>query len=117
MQLRDGVRFVEHFEREGISMKNLKNLIEYTFVLPAHNASVERMFSKIKMYWSDQKSRTDIDTVRDFARVVCNLVSDSTQIYDYIKSNPELCERILAKPKYRSWRRNRQDCDEEDEEK
>jgi len=38
----------EHFEREGISMKNLKNLIGYIFVLPAHNASVERMFSKNK---------------------------------------------------------------------
>src|SRR5699024_1366725 len=71
----------DHFDSKGVSLQQLPLLMQYLFCLPGHNASVERIFSKIKLFWTAQKSRLSISTVSDFAHVVTNFdVEDSSQM-------------------------------------
>lgn len=96
---------INHFETLH-HLPNVERLVEYVLSLPGHNASVERIFSKIKFYWSDCKSNLSIDHLNDFLYPVCNLdASNSTEMYEYLLKEPELCLAIKSDKKYRKKRK------------
>lgn len=118
-KLASHVRWLEVIQKLDIDCPNIYNLLEYFFSIPSHNASVERVFSLIKWYWSASKSKTQVAEIRDFAQVRTNLIDqendqdlDSCKIYDYIYQDEELCKKIKTAEKYAwgKWGENQNEC-------
>src|SRR5699024_1817284 len=90
-----------HFAKMGIKLDCFRTMVEYLHALPGHNASVERVFSRVKLFWTDNKSQMTTGAVSDFAQVSFNFgVEDSSAMFHYIYQRPELCHDIQSSNKY-----------------
>lgn len=83
-------------------LKCFEIFLQFFCSLPGHNADNERVFSQINMYWSDQKSRMLVTSVRDFAQAKFNLIDDgkSIDMFNYISQNEDLRIRVATERKY-----------------
>ena len=61
------------------SCSELLIISQFFFSIPAHNATVERIFSFINVQWSDERNRLSVESIRHIIRVVVNLKNSSCQ--------------------------------------
>ena len=91
-----------HFKSQKITFENIYQVVEFFLSLPGSNAPTERVFSMMKNYWADEKSRLNIDTLKAALLTMCNYEMNCLQFSDYLSSNINLLEKIHSNAKYNS---------------
>uniref|UniRef100_A0A6P7GW92 Tripartite motif-containing protein 44-like n=1 Tax=Diabrotica virgifera virgifera TaxID=50390 RepID=A0A6P7GW92_DIAVI len=97
-------RWLEIFQKES-ALKNLKILCEIVFCLPGTNASIERLFSNINNHWSPNKSQLKISTLEAIMQVYTNFKVSFNEMFQFLKSKPQLLKEIHGSKKY-DWYQN-----------
>jgi hypothetical protein len=81
---------------------NLRKIIEAVFASPISNASVERIFSKMKKLWRDDRSSMNIGMVKAEICILENFEGmECEQFNDYIKEKREVIKAASSSKKYK----------------
>lgn len=83
-----------------IILPNLKMILQFLLATPGTNAPVERVFSLMNSYWSDEKSRLSEDTLGAVMRVKVNMEETCVEFYDRILADKKLLRSIHSSAKY-----------------
>lgn len=67
------VEIFNHFNDEHIEFEAFAIIIEYILSLPGTTAVVERIFSEMKKYWSEEKVSLQVNTLKDVLMVKNNI--------------------------------------------
>ena len=68
--------------------------------IPGTNAPVERAFSLMNSYWSDEKSQLSEETLEAVMRVKVNMEETCVEFYNRILTDNNILRRIQASDKY-----------------
>ncbi|KAL4104068.1 hypothetical protein QTP88_019381 [Uroleucon formosanum] len=77
----------------------LLKLCEYLFAIPAHNATVERVFSLILAQWTDERNRLLPETMESILQCQINYNITCQEFYQYIKGEKELLKKAKSSEK------------------
>ena len=91
------IRRIEWTESEHISMKNLQILL---ICLPGTNAAVEREFSIINEFWSNDKSKSVIQKLSAVAMIRINLNCECAEFLNILQENVIILKYIHSSLKY-----------------
>lgn len=76
-------------------------ICQYMFAIPAHNATVERIFSLIEAQWTDERNRMSVDTVKNLAMVKFNFNGQScSEFYINMSKNIDVLKTVGQNEKY-----------------
>lgn len=78
----------------------LLKLCQYLFAIPAHNATVERVFSLMSAQWTDERNRLLPETVESILQCQVNYNMTCKEFYKYVKEHPELLKKTKSSEKY-----------------
>lgn len=78
----------------------LLKLCQYLFAIPAHNATVERVFSLMSAQWTDERNRLLADTVESILQCQVNYNMTCSEFYKYVKGQKELLKKVKSSEKY-----------------
>lgn len=67
------VEIFNHLNNERIEFETFAMLIEFILVLPGTTAAVERIFSGMNKYWSEEKVHLKVSTLNDVLMVKYNM--------------------------------------------
>ena len=90
------------FRNQSMQLKNLEILIEFVLSIPSTNAQVERVFSLMKHYWTDDKSRLEVSTVKAILNTKFNSDDTCFVMYDKLLQNKNLLKKIHGWEKYKA---------------
>lgn len=95
-------KWTTYFETvpQSTSVQLLK-IAYYFFAIPSQNANVERLFSFMNNYWSDERNRLLPQSVQSLVMIKVNFKLDCTQFYDMICNNTTLLESVRSGEKYK----------------
>ena len=85
------------------SCSELLKVAEFFFSIPAHNATVERIFSLINIQWSDERNKLYLKTVRHIVTVQFNLKHFTRkEFYNHLllPENLPLLRKVGSNEKY-----------------
>lgn len=92
-----------HFHNERVCLKHLRSLVEFSLAIPGSNASIERVFSVIKAFWTDEKNSLKLETVKALTLIKTTFVSlPCMGFYNLIIKENKLLEQIHTTKKYSS---------------
>ncbi|KAL4152747.1 hypothetical protein QTP88_000580 [Uroleucon formosanum] len=74
----------------------LLKLCEYLFAIPAHNATVERVFSLMSAQWTDERNRLLPETMESILQCQINYNMTCQEFYQYIKGEKELLKKAKS---------------------
>ena len=83
------------------SLQKLAKLIQYIFCLPGTNAPTERVFSQINKIWTADKTQLSVSTLKSLLLLKCNFKQSCLELYNFLKSSPELLKKIISSEKYK----------------
>ena len=66
------------------------------------NAQVERVFSLMKHYWTDDKSRLDVSTMRAIVVTKFNCEDTCLEMHDRLLQNKTVLKKIHSSEKYQA---------------
>lgn len=70
-------------------------MCQYMFAIPAHNATVERIFSLIEAQWTDERNRMGVDTVANLIMIKFNFHGQSCiDFYKNILKNEDVLKSV-----------------------
>ncbi|XP_055307724.1 uncharacterized protein LOC129571876 [Sitodiplosis mosellana] len=98
-------RWLEVFsnlKKKSASYKVFSKLVEYALMMPGANCDCERIFSHMKHYWNDKKSRLSFGTLKSYLIIKNNLSFDCIQFHEFIASQPDYLQKISSHGKYES---------------
>lgn len=78
----------------------LLKLCEYLFAIPAHNATVERVFSLMSAQWTDERNRLLPETMESILQCQVNYKMTCAEFYKYVKGEKELLKKAKSSEKY-----------------
>jgi hypothetical protein len=91
----------EFVQSEGISLRNVRIILEFSLAIPGTSASVERVFSITNALWTDEKNSFLVETIKAvivtkiyFQNLSCN------DFYTLILNKPKLLQEIRLSQKY-----------------
>jgi hypothetical protein len=58
-----------HFKQEGIQLKSIGIVVEFSLSLPGTNAVVERVFSLVNALWMAERNLLEVSTVKSIVLV------------------------------------------------
>ena len=81
----------------------MKMILQFLLAIPGTNAPIERVFSLMNSYWSDQKSRLSEETLEAVMIVKVNMEETCVEFYDRIMrilADKKLLRSIQSSAKY-----------------
>ena len=87
-------------QERDIILPNLKMILQFLLAIPGTNAPVERVFSLMNSYWSDEKSRLSEDTLEAVMTVKVNMEETCVEFYDRLLADKKLLRSIHSSAKY-----------------
>jgi hypothetical protein len=93
---------VERCAEKIVSLDNLLILAELVLCLPGSNASVERIFSLMNIYWNDEKNRPSLSLVKAVLIVKTYFDISCVDIYTKIQNQTQLLSEIHGSEKYKT---------------
>lgn len=75
-------------------------LCQYLFAIPAHNATVERVFSLMTAQWTDERNSLLPKTVESILQCQINYNMTCIEFYHYVKGNIALLKKVKSSEKY-----------------
>lgn len=83
-----------------IIVDNICKMVEFVLCVPGTNAYVERIFSLMNMYWTEEKSRLNVETLKAVLIEKTHFHHSCSEFYDYLMQNKELLQKIHTSEKY-----------------
>jgi len=83
--------------KHHISTTNHKKKL---FAIPAHNATVERVFSLMSAQWTDERNRLLPETMESILQCQVNYKMTCAEFYKYVKGEKELLKKAKSSEKY-----------------
>ena len=71
-------------------------LIEFAMAIAPSNASTERVFSKIKVYWSDSKSNLSLEMLQSAMQTKVHHNQNCDEFVKWLEIKPELLKDIQS---------------------
>lgn len=78
----------------------LRKIAEYFFAIPSQNANVERLFSFMNNFWSDDRNRLLPKSVESLIMVKFNYQMDCVKFYEEIQNDKSLLDTVRSSDKY-----------------
>lgn len=78
-------------------------LVELVFAISPSNATTERVFSKVKQYWTDSKSNLEIYMLKSAIITKCNMMHHNENCDEFVNllaGRPDMLEAIQRCDKY-----------------
>lgn len=100
---RSDERWVEcfnHFTKNDIPFNAISILVQFIFALPGTSAPVELVFSIINKIWTSEKTRLQLDTLKNILYVKYNVKLECVGFFEYIKKNKKILQDISGQDKY-----------------
>ena len=94
------IEIFKFFRDQSMTLSSLELLVEFVLAIPGTNAHVERVFSLMKHYWGDEKSRLEVATVKAAIITKFNATETCTEMYDKLIQNKKLLQKIHSSEKY-----------------
>lgn len=94
------VECFQHFAKKSIPHNHLLTIVAYILCLPGTSATVERVFSLINEIWSSDKTRFNIQTIRDLLYIRYNMKMSCLEFFEFLKGQPKMLEEIGSDKKY-----------------
>lgn len=88
------------FKTQNTRLKNVEILVEFLLSIPATNAQIERVFSMMKLYWTDDKSRLEVSTLKSMLSIKFNCDDTCSEMFDQLLQNKSLLQKIHSSEKY-----------------
>ena len=88
------------FKTQNTRLKNVEILVEFLLSIPATNAQIERVFSMMKLYWTDDKSRLEVSTLKSMLSIKFNCDDTCSEMFDKLLQNKSLLQKIHSPEKY-----------------
>lgn len=79
----------------------LLKIAQFFFAIPSHNANVERLFSFMNNFWSDERNRLLPESVQSLIMVKFNYQLDCVQFYEMIENDKRFLDIVRSSDKYR----------------
>lgn len=79
----------------------LLKIAQYFFAIPSQNANVERLFSFMNNFWSDDRNRLLPKSVESLIMVKFNYRLDCVQFYEMIENDKQLLDIVRSSDKYK----------------
>lgn len=95
------VRIFRDFTEKSLPFKELLKLVEFALVIPATNATAERIFSNINDIWTPEKGRMKIENVRARVMVKFNWNDTCLEFYRKIKDDAVFLKKTQSVDKYK----------------
>jgi hypothetical protein len=83
-------------QSEGISLRNIHIILEFSLAIPGTSTSVQRVFSITNALWTDEKNSFLVETIKavivtktHFQDLSCN------DFYSLILRNPKYCKKFV----------------------
>ena len=95
------VEIFTYFKEKDVSHQELVKLIQYIFCLPGTNAPTERVFSQMNKIWTADKTQLSVSTLKSLLLLKCNFKQSCLELYNFLKSSPELLKKIISSEKYK----------------
>ena len=83
-----------------INIDNVFKMLEFVLCVPGTTASVERIFKLMNMYWSEEKSRLNVGTLKAVLIVKTHFSRTCSKFYDYLSKNHKLQKQFHGSEKY-----------------
>ena len=84
-----------------INFKSLKPIVETVLAIPVGNDFVERVFSQMKMSWTDKRSKMSISLLKAEICIKNNFNLSCVEFKDYIKRNDKCIKAAKSSQKYK----------------
>jgi hypothetical protein len=88
-------------QSEGISLRNIHIVLEFSLAIPGTSASIERVFSITNALWTDKNNSFPVETIKavimtktHFQDLSCN------DFYTLILKKPKLLQEVRSSRKY-----------------
>lgn len=94
------IEIFRHFEQKSVSFTELLKVVEFSLVIPATNATVERVFSHINDIWTSDKGNMKIENVRARLMTKFNWTHSCLDFYNKIKDDDILLRKVMGNDKY-----------------
>lgn len=88
--------------KEIQSFPNFKIIVEFLMCIPCSNAKVERIFSHMNNFWTDEKSKMKIKTVKAMLIVKTFFEETCSDFHNFLLENQPLLKEIHSSNKYGS---------------
>jgi hypothetical protein len=76
-------------------------MVQYLFAIPAHNATLERIFSLMKAQWTEDRNKMCVETVKHLLLVKFNYTFDSCkEFHKYCINNKNILQNVKKSAKY-----------------
>lgn len=82
------------------NVKALGDVANYLLTLPGTNSTVERLFSEIRHFWTDNKESLSLATVNTIMKIRFNYARKCYQVFFMLVRNRELRQKIRDNEKY-----------------
>jgi hypothetical protein len=93
---------VEKCAEKFVSLDNLLILAEFVLCLPGSNASLERIFSLMNIYWNDEKNRASLSLVKAVLIVKTHFDLSCVDFYTWIQNQMQLLSEIHGCEMYKT---------------
>lgn len=94
------VQIFKHMEARNVPFEEFAAIIEFILCFPGTSASVERIFAKAKKIWKQESSQLEVSTLESMLQVKCNMDWTCTEFFDFLKTRPDLLQKISSQDKY-----------------
>ena len=94
------VEIFAFFEKESIPYNNLALPVEFFLSLPGTSAALERVFSLINNFWTDEKSQLELDTLKSCVFVKFNGKKPCDEFKKEIENNVVFLKKVHSSAKY-----------------
>jgi hypothetical protein len=94
------VEILTHFNNQNVPVNNIKLMVSFFLCLPGTNAPVERVFSIINDFWSQEKSQMKMSTLKAIMFVKLNFGMSCDQFLAFIKEKRDILRKIHSSEKY-----------------
>ena len=84
-----------------INSKSLKPIVETVLAITVGNDFVERVFSQMKMSWTDKRSKMSISLLKAEICIKNNFNLSCVEFEDYIKRNDKCIKAAKSSQKYK----------------
>ena len=90
------IEIFQQCRESHIKVDNVFEMLEFVLCIPGTTASVERIFSLMNMYWSEEKSCLNEETLKAVLVVKTYFSQTCSEFYDYLMKNQKFLKQFIV---------------------
>lgn len=86
--------------KSHINLEKISKIVHLVLYMPGTIACLKHIFSLVKMFWDDEKSRLYIGKIKTVITIKTHFNLSCSEFYDYLISKQKLLKAIHSSKKY-----------------